>query len=87
MDGYWRQESKTLPGSTANCLLVHQRLVTAQRDLCEGQPDFCAALLVAWFEDKAVVDNVARLHCRCGHSIHPGHALFHGQARSYCHPQ
>ena len=72
--GIGGKKAKTLPGSTANWPIGAPEIGDRPNViLCEGQPDFCAALLVAWFEDKAVVDKVAPVCIAgAGHSIHPG---------------
>lgn len=70
-DGIMGAKAKTLPGSDSSWPIgtaeIQDRPIVM---LCEGQPDFCAALLVAWFEDFDV--NLVAPVCitGSGNSIH-----------------
>ena len=69
--GIGDKKAKTLPGSDPSwpigCAEIGDRPFVL---LCEGQPDFCAALLVAWWEELSV-DHVAPVcMAGAGNSIH-----------------
>jgi hypothetical protein len=70
--GIGNAKAKTLPGSVASWPIGAPEIGDRPNViLCEGQPDFCAALLVAWFESPALVDLVAPVCMTgAGHSIH-----------------
>jgi len=82
MDGQpWQgiggKKAKSLPGSEASWPIGASEIGARPFVmLCEGQPDFCAALLVAWFEGQAIpsfsADQVAPVCMTgAGQSIHP----------------
>jgi len=71
--GIGGKKAKSLPGSKASWPIgaadIGDRPFVI---LCEGQPDFCAALLVVWFENKELVECVAPVCMTgAGNSIHP----------------
>lgn len=61
-------KAKTLPGCDTTWPIGASAIDSPMVLLCEGQPDFCAALLVAWHED-ATVSPVCITGA--GNSIHP----------------
>ena len=77
--GLWHgigdKKAKSLPGVEASWPIgaaeIGERPLVL---LCEGQPDFCAALLVAWWEGVAVGDVAPVCMAGTGHSI-PADAL------------
>lgn len=82
LDGQpWRgiggAKAKSLPGSQASWPIGAPEIGECPLImLCEGQPDFCAALLVAWYESQGIVDfSVERVAPVCltgaGQTIHP----------------
>lgn len=59
-EGIGGKKAKSLPGTKAAWPIGAPDIGNRPNViLCEGQPDFCAALLVAWFENKELVETVA----------------------------
>lgn len=71
--GIGGKKAKSLPGSKASWPIGAPDIGDRPNViLCEGQPDFCAALLVAWFENKDLVDLAAPVCITgAGNSLHP----------------
>ena len=74
-------KAKSLPGSVAAWPIGASEIGARSRVvLCEGQPDFAAALLVAWWEGADVDDIAPVCMAGTGPAIHPDAlALFAGK--------
>ena len=74
-------KAKSLPGSVAAWPIGASEIgVRTRVVLCEGQPDFAAALLVAWWEGADVGDIAPVCMAGTGPAIHPeALALFTGK--------
>lgn len=75
--GIGDKKAKSLPGSDPSWPIGAESIgVRPFVVLCEGQPDFCAALLVAWFEGVAVEHVAPVCITGAGNAIHTD-ALHH----------
>ncbi len=71
--GIGGKKAKSLPGTTANWPIGAPEIGDRPYViLCEGQPDFCAAPLIAWFELREGAEQVAPVCMTgAGNSINP----------------